>query len=161
MKWVSNVLTHHLITDGLFLSRDCQLTASLESACNCDTYSFEGVTPGIRRVTPDEMPVRASGGKVRVWVRCCVQHRAHNLLTCSVSAHLLANRLTIDYQIPPDHAIKWHSLGGAIFCLCDLAETLFQRIEGSFQVGWKSLRQSFLLVLGNTCWKSSRQARGD
>ena len=45
------------------------------------------------------------------------------------------------------------------FCLCDLAETLFQRMEGSFQVGWKSLRQSILL--GSSCWKSSRQARGD
>ena len=45
------------------------------------------------------------------------------------------------------------------FCLCDLAETLFQQMEGSFQVGWKSLRQSILL--GSSCWKSSRQARGD
>jgi hypothetical protein len=45
------------------------------------------------------------------------------------------------------------------FCLCDLAETLFQRMEGSFQVGWKSLHQSILL--GSSCWKSSRQARGD
>ena len=25
------------------------------------------------------------------------------------------------------------------FCLCDLAETLFQQMEGSFQVGLKSL----------------------
>ncbi len=31
----------------------------------------------------------------RVCVRCCVQNRAHNLLTCSVSTHLLANRLRI------------------------------------------------------------------
>ena len=45
------------------------------------------------------------------------------------------------------------------FCLCDLAKTLFQRMEGSFQVGWKSLRQSILL--GSSCWKSSQQARGD
>jgi len=45
------------------------------------------------------------------------------------------------------------------FCLCDLAKTLFQRMEGSFQVDWKSLRQSILL--GSSCWKSSRQARGD
>ena len=34
-------------------------------------------------------------GKVGVCVRCCVQHRAHNLLTRSVSARLLASRLTI------------------------------------------------------------------
>ena len=46
-----------------------------------------------------------------------------------------------------------------LFCLCDLAKTLFQRMEGSFQVGWKSLRQSILL--GSSCWKSSQQARGD
>ena len=46
-----------------------------------------------------------------------------------------------------------------LFCLCGLAETLFQRMEGSFQVDWKSLRQSILL--GSSCWKSSRQARGD
>jgi len=56
MKWVRKVLTHHLITYDLFLSRDCQITASLESACNWSTYSFEGVTPGIHRVMPDEMP---------------------------------------------------------------------------------------------------------
>ena len=35
------------------------------------------------------------------------------------------------------------------FCLCDLSETLFQRMEGSFQVDWKSLRQSILL--GSSC----------
>ena len=46
-----------------------------------------------------------------------------------------------------------------LFCLCDLAETVFQRMEGSFQVDWKSLRQSILL--GSSCWKSSRQAQGD
>jgi len=40
-----------------------------------------------------------------------------------------------------------------LFCLCDLAETLFQRMEGSFKVNWKSLRQSILL--GISCWKSS------
>jgi hypothetical protein len=45
------------------------------------------------------------------------------------------------------------------FCLCDLAKTLFQRMEGSFQAGWKSLCQSILL--GSSCWKSSQQARGD
>ena len=45
------------------------------------------------------------------------------------------------------------------FCLCNLAETFFQRMEGLFQVGWKSLRQSILL--GSSYWKSSRQARGD
>ncbi len=31
------------------------------------------------------------------------------------------------------------------FCLCNLLETLFQPMEGSFQVGWKSPRQSILL----------------
>jgi hypothetical protein len=31
------------------------------------------------------------------------------------------------------------------FCLCDLAETLFQQMESSFQVDWKSLHQSILL----------------
>jgi hypothetical protein len=56
MKWVSKVLTHHLITYDLFLSRDCQITVSLESACNWNTYSFEGVTPKICRVTPNKMP---------------------------------------------------------------------------------------------------------
>jgi hypothetical protein len=39
--------------------------------------------------------VGVSGGKVRVCVRCCVQHRAHNLLTRSVRARLLVNRLTL------------------------------------------------------------------
>jgi hypothetical protein len=33
-----------------------KFTASLESPCIWDTYSFEGVTPGIRRVTSDDMP---------------------------------------------------------------------------------------------------------
>ena len=45
------------------------------------------------------------------------------------------------------------------FCLCNLVETLFQCMEGSFQVDWKSLCQSILL--GSSCWKSARQARGD
>jgi len=45
------------------------------------------------------------------------------------------------------------------FCLCDLAKILFQQMEGSLQVGWKSLRQSILL--GSSCWKSSQQAQGD
>ena len=56
MKWVSKVLTHHLINYDLFLSCDCQITASLESVCNWNTYSFEVVTPGICRVTRDKMP---------------------------------------------------------------------------------------------------------
>ena len=33
-----------------------KFTASLESPYFWDTYSFEGVTPGIRRMTPDDMP---------------------------------------------------------------------------------------------------------
>jgi hypothetical protein len=59
----------------------------------------------------------------------------------------------------PMNAIESSVFVFPFFCLCDLAETLFQRMEGSFQVGWKSLRQSILL--GSSCWKSSRQARGD
>ena len=44
-----------------------------------------------------------------------MQHRAHNLLTHSVSARLLASRLTIQIiEIPPDHAIEWHGLGRVI-----------------------------------------------
>jgi len=39
--------------------------------------------------------VGASGGKVGACMRCCVQHRAYNLLTCSVSARLLVSRLTM------------------------------------------------------------------
>ena len=60
--------------------------------------------------------VGASGGKVGVCVRCCVQHRAHNLLTWSVSTSLLANRFMIQIiEIPPDHSTKcWHGLGRAI-----------------------------------------------
>jgi hypothetical protein len=57
---------------------------------------------------------RKSWQKLPLCARRCGQHQAHNLLTCSVSARLLANRLTIDYQIPPDHAIEWHGLGRAI-----------------------------------------------
>jgi hypothetical protein len=33
-----------------------KFTASLESACNLNTCSFEDITPGIRRVTPNSMP---------------------------------------------------------------------------------------------------------
>ena len=33
-----------------------KFTASLESPYFWDTYSFEGVAPGIRRVTPDDVP---------------------------------------------------------------------------------------------------------
>ena len=33
-----------------------KFTASLESPCIWDTHSFEGVAPGIRRVTPDDVP---------------------------------------------------------------------------------------------------------
>jgi hypothetical protein len=62
--------------------------------------------------------------------------------------------------INPINAIESWLFVFPFFCLCDLAETLFQRMEGSFQVGWKSLRQSSIL-LGSSCWKSSRQARGD
>jgi len=58
-----------------------------------------------------------------------------------------------------------NAIEGCVFvfpfvCLCDLAKTLFQQMEGSFQVDWKSLRQSILL-LGSSCWKSSQQAQGD
>jgi hypothetical protein len=46
------------------------------------------------------------------------------------------------------------------FCLCNLVKTLFQQMEGSFQVDWKtSLCQPILL--GSSCWMSSRQAQGD
>ena len=61
--------------------------------------------------------------------------------------------------INPMNAIESCVFVFPFFCLCDLAETLFQRMEGSFQVGWKSLRQSILL--GSSCWKSSQQAQGD
>ena len=61
--------------------------------------------------------------------------------------------------INPMHAIESCVFVFPFFCLCDLAETLFQQMESSFQVDWKSLRQSILL--GSSCWKSSRQARGD
>ena len=33
-----------------------KFTASLESPCIWDTYSFKGVAPGTRWVTPDDMP---------------------------------------------------------------------------------------------------------
>jgi len=58
--------------------------------------------------------VVASGGKVGVCVRCCVQHRAYNLLTCSVSARLLASRLTM-YRLSntagPCHQMTWPRWG--------------------------------------------------
>ena len=41
------------------------------------------------------------------------------------------------------NAIKSCMFVFPFFCLCDLAKTLFQRMEGSFQVGWKSLRSPF------------------
>jgi hypothetical protein len=58
--------------------------------------------------------------------------------------------------INPMNAIESCVFVFPLICLCDLAETLFQQMEGSFQVGWKSLRQSILL--SSSCWKSSRQA---
>jgi hypothetical protein len=33
-----------------------KITVSLESPCIWDTYIFDGVATGIRRVTPDDMP---------------------------------------------------------------------------------------------------------
>ena len=51
------------------------------------------------------------------------------------------------------------------FCLCDLAETLFQQMEGSFQVDWKSLRQSILLgsmvVVGSHHDKLEEREKGN
>ena len=62
--------------------------------------------------------------------------------------------------INPMNAIESCVFVFPFFCLCDLAETLFQRMEDSFQVGWKSLRQRQSILLGSSCWKPSQQARG-
>jgi hypothetical protein len=53
---VSLVLSHRLITYDLFLSRIVKFTVSLESPYIWDTSNFEGVTPGIHRMTPDDTP---------------------------------------------------------------------------------------------------------
>ena len=62
-----------------------------------------------------------------------MQHRAHNLLTRSMSTRLLANRLMISIiEIPPDHAIGWHGLGGAI---------------AAHETSWSSLTLAFVALL--------------
>jgi hypothetical protein len=92
MQWLSKVLTYYLITYDLFLSRACQITASLESACNRNTYSFEGVTPRICWVTPDEMPrgTVSRGGQDKGHLPQLVPLRGDNMgIGClSVEAHV-------------------------------------------------------------------------
>jgi len=58
-------------------------------------------------------------------------------------------RVEIATSHQPSECNKVVCLCCPFFCLCDLAKTLFQQMEGSFQVGWKSLRQSILL--GSSC----------
>jgi len=76
-----------------------------------------------------------------------------------VILHEIFGGVRLQLVINQVNAIEGCVLVFPFFCLCDLAETLFQQMEGSFQVGWKSLRQPILL--GSSRWKSSRQARGD
>ncbi len=52
----------------------------------------------------------------RVCVRCCVQHRAHNLLTGSMSARLLANRLT-DILESSDRRMQSQPIAGSTWRL--------------------------------------------
>jgi len=77
----------------------------------------------------------------------------------SVIFHEFFAGVRLQPVINPINAIESCVFVFTFFCLCNLAETLFQRMESSFQVGWKSLRQ--FILLGSSCWKSPQQARGD
>ncbi len=77
------------------------------------------------------------GRKVGVCVRCCAQHRAHNLLTRSVSACLLASRLTI-YRLsntagPCCYRMAWPRRGGI----------------AAHETSWSSLSLAFGMVHAN------------
>jgi hypothetical protein len=67
-----------------------KFTASLESPCIWDTYIFEGVAPGIRRVTPDDMPrgTVSRGGEDRGCLPQLASLRGDNMNTGHVASVL-------------------------------------------------------------------------
>ncbi len=133
-------------------------TTTCRQLGNDTTYDTEKKNPTSHNVADMSAVSGQHDGKTRRHVvkTNCGRHLKRRHFQLRVILHEFFTGVRLQPVINPMNAIESCVFVFPFFCLCDLAETLIQQMEGSFQVGWKSLCQSILL--GSSCWKSTQQA---